>query len=82
MTKSVEEMREHLVKIVEEVPVKEEQNLFGFDLDGIQTGEHLLSQEDKERLISQIQSAQLSKESARRVFAAISGALKLAILVL
>jgi hypothetical protein len=77
---SVDEMRAQLVDMIRSVPVKDD--LFGFNIDGIQMGENLLTQAEKDELIEKLRSAQLSKEAARRVFAAVSGALKLAILVL
>ena len=74
------ELKARLLTIAETLPTKEETSLFGFDLSVIDSGEQLLTEEAKRKLIAQIKSAKTTKDQLRRAFAMLSGLAKIAVM--
>ena len=76
------ELKTRLLSIVENLPSREElsTNLFDFNLDVIDDGQQLLTDQAKKQLIAQIKSSKTTKQQLRRAFVLLSGLTKIAIM--
>lgn len=74
------QLQERLLKVVENLPTQEESGPLGFNLDVIDSGQQLLSNEAKKKLLAHIRSARTTKKQLRRAFILLSGLAKIAIM--
>ena len=74
------ELKQRLLLIAENLPTQEEISSFGFNLGVINSGDQLLTNEAKTKLVAQIKSAKTTKDQLRRALALLSGLAKIATL--
>jgi len=78
------ELKTRLLSIIETLPTQEEANsgsfTTGFNLEVIETGRQLLTEQAKKELVAKIKSAKTTKVQLRRAFVLLGGLVKVAVL--
>ena len=75
-----EDVRAKLLEIVNQIP-DDEELILGFNLSKLTTADSVITKQEKEQLIANIQSAKMTKTAMMRTLALLAGIIKVAILL-
>lgn len=75
-----DDVRAKLLEIVNQIP-DDEELILGFNLSKLTTADSVITKQEKEQLIANIQSAKMTKTAMMRTLALLAGIIKVAILL-